>query len=105
MTSIPLIQPAYQRLNDSRPFAVRRFPLVLALCVLLMLALIVLHIAVGTLDFSPQQILLALLNQPEVPLHYQVVWGLRLPRALVAVTAGGMLGLAGAILQTVTRNP
>jgi iron complex transport system permease protein len=70
-----------------------------------MLALIVLHIAVGTLDFTPQQIVMALLQQPEDPLHYQVVWGLRLPRALVALVAGGMLGLAGALLQTVTRNP
>jgi iron complex transport system permease protein len=70
-----------------------------------MLALIVLHIAVGTLDFTPQQIVMALLQQPEDPLHHQVVWGLRLPRALVALVAGGMLGLAGALLQTVTRNP
>src|SRR5262249_55121039 len=90
---------------DTRPFAVRRFQLFLAACGILMLLLIVLHIAVGTLDFTPRQIMLALLQQPEDLLHYQVVWGLRLPRALVALTAGGMLGLAGAILQTVTRNP
>jgi iron complex transport system permease protein len=84
---------------------VRRFTLFLAFLVVLMLTLIVLHIAVGTLDFTPQQIVMALLQQPEDPLHHQVVWGLRLPRALVALVAGGMLGLAGALLQTVTRNP
>jgi iron complex transport system permease protein len=91
--------------QESRPFSVRRFTLFLVLCVGAALSLIVLHIAVGTLDFTPHQILLALLQTPEDPLHYQVVWGLRLPRALVALAAGGMLGLAGAILQTVTRNP
>jgi iron complex transport system permease protein len=77
----------------------------LAGCAVVMVLLIVLHIAVGTLDFAPRQIVNALLGQPEDVLHEQVVVGLRLPRALVALVAGGMLGLAGAILQTVTRNP
>lgn len=92
-------------LPDPRPFAVRRFGVFLGLWALGMLGLIVLHIAVGTLDFSPRQIVMALLQRPEEALHHQVVWGLRLPRALVALVAGGMLGLAGAILQCVTRNP
>lgn len=88
-----------------RPFAVRRFGLLVGLCLLLTLILIVVHIAVGTLDFTPRQIVLALLDQAELPLHRQVVWGLRLPRALVAITSGAMLGLAGAMLQSTTRNP
>jgi iron complex transport system permease protein len=71
----------------------------------LLLVLIVLHIVVGTVDLTPGQVVRALLNQPEAELHRQVVWGLRLPRALVALGAGALLGLAGAILQTLTRNP
>jgi len=107
MTQTVTAQPL-QRSNAptfNRSFVVRRFPLFLGLCGLVMLLLIVLHIAVGTLDFSLRQIVLALVNQAEEVLHRQVVWGLRLPRALVALVAGGMLGLAGAILQTITRNP
>ena len=104
MTTLKM-RSAIDRHTDVRPFAVRRFPLFLAICGITMLLLIVVHIAVGTLDFTPRQILLALLNRPEDILHSQVVLGLRLPRALVALTAGGMLGLAGAMLQTVTRNP
>lgn len=103
MTTIRTLSVITQ--HDARPFAVRRFLLFLGLCGMLAVGLILLHIAVGTLGFTPHQIILALLQQPEEALHYQVVWGLRLPRALVALTAGGMLGLAGAILQTVTRNP
>lgn len=107
MTTITQPTPATQPSTpvDERPFVVRRFPLILGLCGLIMVLLIVLHIAVGTLDFSPRQIVLALFNQAEELLHRQVVWGLRLPRALVALVAGGMLGLSGAILQTITRNP
>jgi len=33
-----------------------------------------------------------------------VVWELRVPRTLIAVLAGGCLGLAGALMQTLTRN-
>lgn len=105
MTTLATLQPARAAIPDTRPFTVRRFPLFLALGLLAIAGLIVLHIAVGTLDFSPLQIVKALVDQAQDSLHRQVVWGLRLPRALVAVVAGAMLGLAGAILQTVTRNP
>lgn len=91
--------------GERRSFAVRRFPLVLAAGLLALVALIVLHIVVGTVEVSPADVLAVLANRAETPLHRQVVWGLRLPRALVGAVAGAMLGLAGAILQTVTRNP
>jgi iron complex transport system permease protein len=84
---------------------VRHFPLVLGAGLVVMAALVVLHIVAGTVEVTPAQVLAALLNRAEEPLHRQVVWGLRLPRALVGAIAGAMLGLAGAILQTVTRNP
>lgn len=105
MTKLELRRSLRPAVTDARPFAVRRFPLFLGLCGLIVVGLLVLHIIVGTLNFTPQQVVLALLNRAEDPLHRQVVWSLRLPRALVAIIAGGMLGLAGAILQTVTRNP
>ncbi len=34
-----------------------------------------------------------------------VVWSFRLPRSLVAILVGAMLGLSGATLQRLTRNP
>ncbi|HYF61778.1 MAG TPA: iron ABC transporter permease [Herpetosiphonaceae bacterium] len=89
----------------SRPWAIRAFPLVLILSLLAVAVLLIVHIVVGTVELTPRQVLAALLSQADDPLHRQVVWGLRLPRALVALVAGGMLGLAGAILQAVTRNP
>ena len=35
----------------------------------------------------------------------EIVWRLRLPRALAAFACGGLLALSGALLQTVLRNP
>jgi iron complex transport system permease protein len=90
---------------ERRPLGVRAFPVVLALSGVILVALLVVHIVVGTVELTPAQVLKALLNRADAELHRQVVWGLRLPRALVAIGAGALLGLAGAILQTVTRNP
>jgi iron complex transport system permease protein len=83
----------------------RAFPLALALGAVAIAGLVALHIVVGTVDLTGPQVLAALLGQADEILHHQVVWELRLPRALSGALAGAMLGLAGATLQTVTRNP
>lgn len=75
------------------------------LVILLLLILFVLHIAFGKVFLHPEQVLRALANIQEEQYHRQIVWGLRLPRTLIALAAGAMLGLAGAILQSATRNP
>jgi len=38
-------------------------------------------------------------------LHSGIVWNLRVPRALLAFLVGGSLGVAGASLQALVRNP
>lgn len=36
---------------------------------------------------------------------FDIIWTLRLPRTAVAIAAGAALGLAGALVQALTRNP
>jgi iron complex transport system permease protein len=88
-----------------RPFAVRHFGLILVLSVILVLLLLILHINVGTAGISPFDVLKVLTGQPVDKITYNVVYELRLPRALVAMGAGAMLALSGAILQSTLRNP
>lgn len=38
-------------------------------------------------------------------LDNRIMWELRMPRVLAAFTAGALLGLAGALIQVLTRNP
>ncbi|MBS7792340.1 iron ABC transporter permease [Roseococcus sp. SDR] len=64
-----------------------------------MLAGLLLLTAVAHLTTGPVAIPLA-----ELPDHV-IVHAVRLPRLIVVLLAGAMLGLAGALLQTVTRNP
>ncbi|WP_458121652.1 iron ABC transporter permease [Paenibacillus sp. Z6-24] len=38
-------------------------------------------------------------------LNHNMIWDLRMPRTMIGILAGGALAVAGALLQTITRNP
>lgn len=63
------------------------------------------HVAFGTVPIDPLRVVKALAQMPDSRADYDIVWNLRTPRALVVLGAGAMLGLAGALLQAITRNP
>lgn len=67
-------------------------------------AVLALNLARGELAIAPLDVLAALVGAGDEADRFIVV-DLRLPRALVAVLAGAALGVAGAILQDVARNP
>jgi iron complex transport system permease protein len=58
----------------------------------------------GSVDLSLGQ-LLRELCQPQNDLAGQVLREIRIPRALAAFTTGGLLALAGVIMQVLLRNP
>ncbi|MFF2222928.1 FecCD family ABC transporter permease [Streptomyces globisporus] len=60
-------------------------------------------LAVGAQPVPPAEVFAALLD-PDAP-YASIVREVRVPRTLLAVTAGGALGLAGAVMQGLTRNP
>ena len=72
--------------------------------VLLLVFLVLVHVGTGTANISIADVINVLTGQHVDNVTYTIVYELRLPRALVAVAAGGMLALAGAIMQAVTRN-
>jgi len=70
---------------------------------LLSITSISLALTVGSLRIPPADVLSALLGR-EVP-GIDVVLELRLPRALAGFACGGLLALAGALMQVLLRNP
>lgn len=58
----------------------------------------------GATPLPPGRVLAALLGQAS-PGDHLVVWQIRLPRALAAFAVGGALGVSGAALQGLLRNP
>ncbi len=79
----------------------------LAVGVLLVLAafvMAVLLIGTGDFDIAPWDVVQTLLGNG-TPANDFIVNDLRLPRVLVALLVGAALGMAGAVFQSVTRNP
>lgn len=80
-----------------------------ALPSLLLLALmggvaLLLAVAVGSVPMDLSQ-LLDVLSGGGAPLYQELVFSLRAPRALAAFATGGLLSLAGALMQVLLRNP
>ncbi|HEX6571105.1 MAG TPA: iron ABC transporter permease [Steroidobacteraceae bacterium] len=67
-------------------------------------ALLVASLLLGSANFAPEAVWQAL-SSSDPSLARDVVLDLRLPRALTAFAVGGLLGLAGALLQVLLRNP
>ena len=70
----------------------------------LLLLTIVASLLAGPIWLSPGQVFRSLLS-PTPQLAGLIVTDLRLPRAVLACVAGAALGLSGAVLQGLTRNP
>jgi iron complex transport system permease protein len=66
--------------------------------------LCLLSIVVGARQLPPGDVLKALFGQ-HLPDVEGIVWGSRIPRTVLGVLVGAALGLAGAVMQALTRNP
>ncbi|RAJ42330.1 iron complex transport system permease protein [Kitasatospora sp. SolWspMP-SS2h] len=75
----------------------------LAAGLLVLLAVLVLSLGLGARQLSPAGVWHGLLD-PNAP-EYTVVHRMRLPRTLLGLLAGTALGLAGGVMQALTRNP
>jgi iron complex transport system permease protein len=84
----------------------RRVPPVLLLSLLATLAAMVINIGVGEYPIPPIDVVRTVLGLPTGNEDYSfIVNTLRLPRMLVAALVGAALGVSGAIMQGLTRNP
>ncbi|CEP68108.1 ABC transporter, permease protein [Moorella glycerini] len=77
---------------------------IICLLILLTVLLGVYAINAGSAELSPAQVLLTLLGKAEGRLNI-IIWNIRLPRVLAAVTAGVGLSMAGCVMQNLLRNP
>jgi iron complex transport system permease protein len=76
---------------------------ILAAMLALLIALILLSSGIGASHLSPSALLSN--NHAVAELARQVVVDIRLPRTVLAILTGASLGLAGAVLQGLLRNP
>jgi iron complex transport system permease protein len=81
----------------------RRALLVLLSLTLLALASLVAALALGSLPLPLADVLAMLVGEDNTA--RSIVFSLRLPRALAAFACGGLLALAGTLMQVLLRNP
>lgn len=71
----------------------------------LLTALILISIMLGSADISLGEIIRILSGKSEKNTIYQIIYEIRLPRILAAVFLGGALSVSGFLLQTFFNNP
>jgi iron complex transport system permease protein len=99
--------------STGTPRAVRRPPLAALLGVgaTLLLVTLLVTVTIGPADLAVSEVVrsvlwhLGLPVEPVPRLHDAIVWDLRLPRVLTAAAVGAGLAVAGAVMQSLTRNP
>ncbi|MFI8874040.1 FecCD family ABC transporter permease [Streptomyces sp. NPDC055243] len=79
--------------------------LLVALLCTALAALCVLSIALGAANVPPDQVVRALFGHAPSRLVENIVWSARVPRTTLGLAAGAALGLSGALMQALTRNP
>lgn len=82
---------------------IRQYTLLAALSVLLVLS-IAIALSSGSVAVPVSTVWQQLWN-PTPGIEQQILWELRLPRALAAFVTGGLLALSGVIMQVLLRNP
>ena len=82
----------------------RRAVMILLLLAAAAIASVAASLATGSLPLAPLEVLRALCFD-EAGLGGEVVRNLRLPRALAGLACGGLLALAGALMQVLLKNP
>lgn len=71
---------------------------------LLLLAAVLLSLAIGSRSL-PVSVVVDALRHDDGSTAASVIWDVRVPRTLAGIAAGAALGVAGALIQALTRNP
>lgn len=83
----------------------RKRNLILWLAFICVISLLFLGLTLGAKRLGLEDLLFTILSLDKSDMQYHIIMDLRLPRLLAAVLSGSALGLAGAVMQVILRNP
>jgi iron complex transport system permease protein len=96
-----LMKSTIRRPNAQRPLLIGALPICLAALALSVMA----SIAFGAADIKIQTVWASITAFDAQDANHLIIQSLRLPRAMTAMLVGAALGVSGAIMQGLTRNP
>ncbi len=96
---------AQNTLAPPMPMTWRRSVVGFTLLGITTLTLMILNIGIGSVSFSPAEILKVIADPQSSPITASIVWKIRIPRAIAAILGGAYLATAGLLLQVYFRNP
>ena len=82
-----------------------RYELIFLLLIAAVCVIVVLNINIGSVPIPVPEILRILFTKAGDDTQVGIIWGIRLPRMLMAAILGGGLSLSGFLLQTFFANP
>lgn len=83
----------------------RKNTIILLIGFALMTIAIAMSLQFGTKNYTISTVLDAVFNYKANVVEHQIIYDIRLPRALAAALIGSFLALSGCIMQVLTRNP
>ena len=96
------MQKKVDRKNSSRRGRIR---IILPMAFLLLIVIFFASLVIGTKTIDPSIVWEALTHPNSDNVTHQIIWEIRLPRALMACLVGAYLAISGAVMQALTRNP
>ncbi len=67
--------------------------------------LFLLDLSIGSIKIPFTELLSALIGKSSDPIHAEIIFNFRMPKAVAAILAGAALSVAGLLMQTLFRNP
>ncbi len=83
----------------------RRYAITVTALIAFFVVLIIMNIKLGSVSIGTEEIFKILTKQIEGTTNSDIIWKIRLPRAIAAIILGGALALSGFLLQTFFNNP
>jgi iron complex transport system permease protein len=83
----------------------KSFVAAIVICGLLLAVMILISPGIGRQDIGIVDAWRSLFDDKPNTIHHAIAWQIRFPRTLMALLAGSVLALCGAVFQTLFRNP
>lgn len=83
----------------------RRYAITVTALIAFFVVLIIMNIKLGSVSIGTEEIFKILTKQIEGTTNSDIIWKIRLPRAIATIILGGALALSGFLLQTFFNNP